>query len=415
MKVLLVGSGAREHALAWKLSQSPHLERLFLLPGNPGMEGLGDTIEGVGATDVGAVAMVAAAQSIDLAVIGPEAPLAAGVADALTRAGIPTFGPTRSAARLEASKSFAKEVMTTAGVPTASADAFTDPTLAHQHVGRSEGPYVVKADGLAAGKGVLVTTSRREAHAWIDKCFEGEFGAAGTVVVIEDFLDGPELSVFAICDGTRFLTLQPARDYKRLGDADSGPNTGGMGSFSPVELPSELLPTVEREVIEPTIRFMAESGNPYVGFLYVGLALTDTGPKVIEYNCRLGDPETQVVLPRMSTDLLPILAGAAAGSLGADTIEWRDDAAVNVVLAAAGYPESPRSGDVITGLDQVDDDVLVFHAGTRRDDGRVRTAGGRVLSVVGLGADLAVAREAAYAGVSQIRFEGVHYRTDIAE
>ncbi|MEX2279158.1 MAG: phosphoribosylamine--glycine ligase [Acidimicrobiia bacterium] len=414
MKVLLVGSGAREHALAWKLSQSPHLERLFLLGGNPGMEGLGDTIEGVGATDVGAVAMVAAAQSVDLAVIGPEAPLAAGVADALTRAGVPTFGPTRSAARLEASKSFAKEVMTSAGVPTAAADAFTEPTRAHQHVDRSEGPYVVKADGLAAGKGVLVTTSRREAHAWIDKCFEGGFGAAGAVVVIEEFLDGPELSVFAICDGTRFLTLQPARDYKRLGDADTGPNTGGMGSFSPVELPSELLPTVEREVIEPTIRFMAESGNPYVGFLYVGLALTDTGPKVIEYNCRLGDPETQVVLPRMSSDLLPILAGAAAGSLGADTIEWRDEAAVNVVLASAGYPESPRSGDAITGLDEVGDDVLIFHAGTRRLEGRVRTAGGRVLSVVGLGADLALAREAAYAGVSQIRFKGVHYRTDIA-
>lgn len=414
MKVLLVGSGAREHALAWKLSQSPHLEDLLLLPGNPGMERLGDTIEGVNPTDVGAVAMVAAAQKVDLAVIGPEAPLAAGVADALTRAGIPTFGPTRSAARLEASKSFAKEVMTRAGVPTAAAEAFTEPIPAHHHVDRTEGPYVVKADGLAAGKGVLVTTSRPEAHAWIDRCFEGGFGQAGAVVVIEEFLDGPELSVFAICDGTRYLTLQPARDYKRLGDADTGPNTGGMGSFSPVELPAALIPTVERDVIEPTIRFMSESGNPYVGFLYVGLALTDSGPKVIEYNCRLGDPETQVVLPRMSSDLLPILAGAAAGNLGAGAIEWRDEAAVNVVLASAGYPESSRSGEVITGLDDVGDDVFVFHAATQHIDGRVRTAGGRVLSVVGLGSDLATARAAAYAGLSPISFKGMQHRTDIA-
>lgn len=414
MKILLVGSGAREHALAWKLSHSSQLDRLLLLPGNPGMERLGDTIEGVSSTDVGAVAMVAAAQNVDLAVIGPEAPLAAGVTDALRRAGIPTFGPTRSAARLESSKSFAKDMMTSAGVPTAAAHVFTEPTPAHEHVDRTEGPYVVKADGLAAGKGVLVTASRREAHAWVDRCFEGGFGAAGAVVVIEDYLDGPELSVFAICDGSRYLTLQAARDYKRLSDADSGPNTGGMGSYSPVELPPDLIPTVEREVIEPTIRVMSDSGNPYVGFLYVGLALTSAGPKVIEYNCRLGDPETQVVLPRMSSDLLPILADAAAGSLGTDPIEWRDEAAVNVVLASAGYPESPRAGDVITGLEDVGDDVLVFHAGTQRIDGRLRTAGGRVLSVVGTGPDLGAARAAAYGGMSQIKFKGMQHRTDIA-
>ncbi|HSJ26881.1 MAG TPA: phosphoribosylamine--glycine ligase [Acidimicrobiia bacterium] len=414
MKVLLVGGGAREHALAWKLRQSPHLDRLMLLPGNPGMDRLGDTVEGVAATDVGAIAALAAAQRVDLAVIGPEAPLAAGVVDALTRAGVTAFGPTRAAARLESSKAFAKEVMGRAGVPTAAAVTHTSPEPALAHLASSPGPFVVKADGLAAGKGVLVTEDRGEAASWVRRCFDGDFGEAGSRVVVEEYLDGPELSVFAVCDGTGHVTLQPARDYKRLADGDRGPNTGGMGSYSPVSLPAGLVAEVERTIIEPTMAVMATDGHPFTGFLYVGLALTAEGPRVIEFNCRLGDPETQAVLPRLDTDLLPILAGAARGYLPQTDLVWSDEATVNVVLAAAGYPEAPRTGDRIRGLDEVPDDVLVFHAGTRRQEGRIVTAGGRVLSVVGRGPDLAAARAAAYRGIDLVGFDGRMFRSDIA-
>ena len=414
MRVLLVGSGAREHALAWTLRRSPVLDRLLVVPGNPGMELLGDTVDGVSPTDVGALAMMAASQRVDLAVIGPEAPLAAGISDALVRAGVPTFGPTRAAARLESSKAFAKDVMTRAAIPTAAASVFTDPAAAHASIDSSDGPYVVKADGLAAGKGVLVTHQRAEAHAWVERCFEGEFGAAGATVVIEEYLDGPELSVFAISDGNRHLILQPARDYKRLLDGDAGPNTGGMGSFSPVELPPDLIATVDRTVIAPVLDVMRNDGLPYVGFLYVGLALTTAGPQVIEFNCRLGDPETQALLPRMTSDLLPVLAAAAQGDLGAHTVEWDDGAAVNVVLAASGYPESPRSGDPVSGLGETDDMTLVFHAGTQRTGGRICTSGGRVLSVVGLGGDIGQARDRAYERIASIRFAGMQFRRDIA-
>jgi phosphoribosylamine---glycine ligase len=414
VRVLLVGSGAREHALAWALAQSPDV-RLTLLPGNPGMRPLGDTIEGIAPEDVGAVAAVAAAQRVDLVVIGPEAPLAAGVVDVLARTGIPVFGPTRAAARLESSKAFAKDVMRRAGVPTAAAEVFTDPASAVSHLDLSTGPYVVKADGLAAGKGVLVTESRDEAKAWVAHCFDGGFGPAGSQIVIEEFLDGPELSVFAICDGERYLTLEPARDYKRLADGDEGPNTGGMGSYSPVDLPAGLTDEVGRSVIEPTLQTMAADGHRYVGFLYVGLALTSTGPRVIEFNCRLGDPETQAVLPRLSSDLLPLLVAAVSGDLGKQQPQWTQGAAVNVVLAADGYPFSPRSGDTISGLDSVSDDVLIFHAGTEAIDGRLVTSGGRVLSVVGRGPDLSAARASAYAAVDSISFAGKQYRRDIAE
>ena len=414
MKVLLVGSGAREHALAWKFTSSPMLDRLFVLPGNPGMDPIADTIEGVSPTSVGAVAAVAAAHRIDLAVIGPEAPLAAGVADALRGVGISVFGPTRSGARLESSKAFAKEIMRRAGVPTAAAGVFTDPTEAHAHLLSADGPFVVKADGLAAGKGVLVTESRSEAGAWVDACFDGRFGDAGSSVVIEEYLDGPELSMFAVSDGSRCLVLEPARDYKRLRDGDAGPNTGGMGSYSPVDLPTDLVPTVTRTVIEPTLATMSDMGDPYIGFLYAGLALTPAGPQVIEFNCRLGDPETQVVVPRLESDLLGVLADAAGGDLGAHRLTWKPDAAVNVVLASPGYPEDPRTGAAIAGLDDVEGGTIVFHAGTRRGGKRMLTAGGRVLSVVGTGASIGEARTAAYRAVESIRFEGKQYRTDIA-
>lgn len=414
MRVLLVGSGAREHALAWKLSASPHLDSLYVLPGNPGMAELGDTIADVPPTNVGAVAAVAAAHRVDLAVIGPEAPLAAGVADTLRRAGIAVFGPTRSGARLESSKSYAKQVMARAGVPTAAAEVFAEPAAAHNRLDASDGPFVVKADGLAAGKGVLVTESRRAAREWVNACFDGRFGDAGTSVVIEEYLDGPELSVFAICDGSRSVVLEPARDYKRLSDGDTGPNTGGMGSYSPVSIPNDLIPTVVRTVIEPTMRTMAEGGDPYVGFLYAGLALTKEGPKVIEFNCRLGDPETQVVLPRLSEDLLPVLAEAARGELRTTELEWTTDSAVNVVLAAGGYPDNPRTGASISGLNEVEPGTLVFHAGTRREGKNLVTAGGRVFSVVGTGSSVVAARSAAYQAAEAVQFAGKQFRTDIA-
>lgn len=378
------------------------------------MEPLADTIEGVPPTAVGAVAAVAAAHDIDLAVIGPEAPLAAGVTDALRRMGIAVFGPTRAGTRLESSKAFAKEIMRRAGVPTAAAEVFTEPAPAHVHLAEHPGPYVVKADGLAAGKGVLVTESRAEAGSWVDACFDGRFGEAGASVVVEEYLDGPELSVFAISDGTRYLVIEPARDYKRLRDGDTGPNTGGMGSYSPVALPSDLLSTVAKTVIEPTLATMAEVGEPYVGFLYAGLALTAQGPQVIEFNCRLGDPETQVVLPRLESDLLPALAAAAAGDLGDHRLTWSSLAAVNVVLASPGYPEDSKTGGVISGIDEVEAGTIVFHAGTRREGKRLLTDGGRVLSVVGTGSSIVDARAAAYRAAEEIRFNGKQYRTDIA-
>lgn len=414
MRVLLIGSGAREHAIGWALARSEDLTELLSLPGNPGLAELGPVVDGVSPTDVGAVAALAESQAVDLVVVGPEAPLAAGLVDAVQRTGIAVFGPPRAAARLESSKAFAKEVMVQAGIPTAAAGTFTDPDAAKAHLARQEGPFVVKADGLAAGKGVLVTESIAEAESWVDRCFGGGFGPAGARVVIEDYLDGPELSVFAICDGSEFRTLEPARDYKRLLDGDGGPNTGGMGSYSPVDLPAGLLTTVEEQVIAPTLRTMAERGHPYRGFLYAGLALTSAGPQVIEFNCRLGDPETQVVLPRLENDLLGLLHAACTDGLTDSRLRWNDTAYVNVVLAAGGYPDSPRKGDPITGLDRVGPDVAVFHAGTRADGRSLRTSGGRVLSVVGSGPDLASARRRAYAAAELIEFAGKQYRSDIA-
>lgn len=415
MKVLLVGSGAREHAIGWKLATSPRVSELMSLPGNPGLAALGPVVEGVRPDDPGAVAALARIHAVDLVIVGPEAPLAAGVVDAVERLGIPAFGPTRAAARLEASKAFAKDVMTRAGVPTAAAAVFhDDPEGARSHLRTTDPPYVVKADGLAAGKGVLVTTALDQALAWVDRCAGGGFGDAGATIVVEEYLSGPELSVFALCDGTDAVTLEPARDYKRLGDGDAGPNTGGMGSYSPVELPDDLVGDVLERVVRPTLRTMAEDGHPYRGFLYAGLALTERGPRVIEFNCRLGDPETQVVLPRLETDLVDLVEAALAGSLRTVPCTWSERAAVDVVMAADGYPDAPRKGDVVTGLDRVPEDVLVFHAGTAIDGGRLVTSGGRVLNVVGTGPDVESARRRAYEAVEGIGFRGARYRTDIA-
>lgn len=401
MRILLIGNGGREHALGWKLASSPRVDDLISLPGNPGLGTLGAVVEGIPATDIGAIAAMARVQAVDLVVVGPEGPLAAGVVDAVTALGIPVFGPTRAAARLESSKKFAKEVMTRAGVATAASEAFTEPGPAREYLARRDGPFVVKADGLAAGKGVLVTDSREEAAGWAEQWLD-----VGPIVV-EDFLDGPEVSVFTVCTDDGAMPLEPARDYKRLLDGDEGPNTGGMGSYSPVSgLPDGLADDVMRAIVDPTLRQMEEEGSRFRGFLYVGLALTAEGPKVLEFNVRLGDPETQALLPRMTSDLVDVLEGAEP--------EWTRDAAVNVVLAAEGYPESPMKGASIQGIDAMPEDVLVFHAGTKSDGKRLLVDGGRVLDLVGIGSSVTEARDRAYEAVAAVRWPGMQHRTDIA-
>lgn len=406
MRVLLIGGGGREHAIGWKLAASPRVDELISLPGNPGLAELGPVVEGIRMDDVGAIAAMARLHKIDLAVVGPEGPLAAGVVDALTTLGVPVFGPTRAAARLESSKSFAKLVMEEAGVPTASWASFTDPEEAKRHLERTDGPHVVKADGLAAGKGVLVTDSRSEAIEWVDRCLGGGFGGAGATVVIEEYLEGPELSVFALATPGGVVPLEPARDYKRLLDHDRGPNTGGMGSYSPVSLPPGLSDRVMTEVIAPVLAEMERRQTPFLGFLYAGLVLTAAGPKVLEFNVRLGDPETQAILPRLENDLVTVLEGGRP--------VWSPRAAVNVVLAAVGYPDNPRDGAVIGGLSRLPAGVALFHAGTRRLGKRLVVAGGRVLNLVGLGDDLEQARGNAYEAVEAVAWPGAVYRRDIA-
>jgi len=415
MRVLLLGGGAREHAIGWKLAQSDLVNEIVSAPGNPGLTEIGSTLASLNIKDPAAVA--AAAVGFDLVVVGPEDPLAAGVADAVAAAGVSVFGPTQAAVQLESSKSFAKEVMRRAGVATAASAVFTDAEAARAHLDGVAPPYVVKADGLAAGKGVLVTTDIDDARAWVERCFGGGFGAAGASVIIEDFLSGPEVSIFAVCAGEDAAVLEPARDFKRLADDDAGPNTGGMGCFSPVpDAPEGLVGEVTEQVILPVLRQMKEDGIPYNGFLYAGLVLTDDGPKIMEFNCRLGDPEAQVVLPRMESDLAELIVAALDGGIGDVRLQWRPEMAVDVVLASEGYPESPRKGIPIAGVDAANGvpDVIVFHAGTARQNGKLVTAGGRVLNIVGMGFDAAAARDRCYEAVSKIEFAGMQYRTDIA-
>lgn len=417
MKVLLLGSGAREHALGWKLSQSKTLGGLISAPGNPGLAALGPTVPGVDIEDPAVVADLAIGSGVDLVLVGPEAPLAAGVADHLEAKGVTCFGPGRDAAQLEASKAFAKDVMERAGVPTGWAKSFTEYESAADFLASLDGPYVVKADGLAAGKGVLVTEDVIAAQAWARLCLEGHFGEAGKKVVVEEHLTGREVSVFAICDGTTAVPLEPARDYKRLRDGGTGPNTGGMGCFSPVEdLPSGLVGETIDTVIRPVLETLSEMGMAYRGFLYAGLMLTTDGMKVLEFNCRMGDPETQVVLPRLRDDLLDLVAAASSGELTNRSLGWESTAAVDIVLAAPGYPESPRRGLPISGLEGLDgrDDVLVFHAGTATTDAGLVSAGGRVLNVVGLGDTVEAARVVAYEAAAEVVFEDMQFRGDIA-
>lgn len=408
MRVLVLGGGAREHALLLALSRDPAVTALVCAPGNAGTAALAES-RPVAPDDPGAVVTLARDVAADLVVVGPEAPLVAGVADALRDAGLACFGPSAAAARLEGSKSFAKQVMGEAGVATAAARVFADAQPCGEHLARLSPPYVVKADGLAAGKGVHVGSDLAVAQA-----FARDALAGGGQVVVEAFLDGPEVSLFGLSDGTTVVPLLPAQDFKRVGDGDTGPNTGGMGAYAPLPwLPAGTVERVQREVLQPVVDAMARRGTPFAGLLYAGLAMTSSGPQVIEFNCRFGDPETQVVLALLETPLAGVLHAAATGGLAGVELTWRPGAAVTVVVAAEGYPGPPVTGDeVVVGA--LPDGVQVLHAGTRPDGGRVRSAGGRVLSVTAAADTLAAARDRAYEGVAAVRLRGGHWRTDIA-
>ena len=403
MRVLVIGSGAREHALCLALAADPGVTSLVCAPGNAGTSAVSEQ-RGVDATDPTAVAQLAVEIGADLVVVGPEAPLVAGVADAVRAAGVACFGPSAAAAQLEGSKAFAKDVMAAAGVPTAASRVCTTAEQAAVALDEFGAPYVVKDDGLAAGKGVVVTDDRAAALAHAAACER---------VVIEEYLDGPEVSLFCLSDGTAVRPLLPAQDFKRIGDGDTGPNTGGMGAYAPQSwLPEGTVDDVVRSVALPTIDEMARRGTPFVGLLYVGLAMTSRGPRVVEFNARFGDPETQVVLALLDTPLGGLLRAAATGTLATvPPLMWRDGAAVTVVLAAAGYPDTPRVGDVLTGAEQTG----VIHAGTRRrEDGAVVSSGGRVVSATAVGPDLAAARRVAYALVESVQLPGGQFRRDIA-
>jgi phosphoribosylamine---glycine ligase len=418
MRILLVGSGGREHALAWKIAQSPLLTELHCAPGNPGIARHA-TLVPIPAEDVDALARHAQSAGIDLVVVGPEAPLVLGLADRLARTGIPVFGPCAAAAEIEGSKAFAKDVMTAAGIPTAPYAVFTEPEPAVEFARARAGRVVVKADGLCAGKGVVVAGSLAEAEAAIRAMLVDRIhGEAGAKVLVEERLEGREASVIAFTDGERVRTLPAAQDHKRVGDGDRGPNTGGMGAFSPTPaVDAALLRDVEERVLLPAVRELARRGTPFRGALYAGLMLTPSGLQVLEFNARLGDPETQPILMRLRGDLVPVLLGAATGDLAEVRLDVDPRAAVGVVLAAEGYPGNVASGDLLEGAEAgTTEGVQVFQGGTRRDaEGRLVAAGGRVLTVCALGNGLAEARERAYAAMSGIRLRGGHFRRDIGQ
>ena len=412
---MLVGGGGREHALAWKVVQDDPSVQLIAVPGNPGIGELGRCLP-VAATDIPTLLETAVAQRVDLVIVGPEAPLAAGIADRFRDAGIPLFGPTRAAAQIETSKTFAKRLMEEAGVPTARAERHVDAAAAKRAARAFGVPVVIKASGLASGKGVLVCGSEREADDAIDAMLvRRAFGAAGSEVLVEEFMEGEELSLFALTDGERAVPMVPAQDHKRLLDGDSGPNTGGMGAYAPVSTATpRTVAEVERRVIGPVLSGLRERGHAFTGLLYAGLMMTTDGPRVVEFNCRFGDPETQALLPLLESPLLPLLLTIGAGErLGHVALQWRSAYAVATVVAADGYPDSPRKGDPIT-LGEHPDGVLVFHAGTARDDrGRLVTAGGRVFAVSAVAPTLPAARDASLRAAESIEFAGKHYRTDI--
>jgi phosphoribosylamine--glycine ligase len=417
MRILVVGGGGREHALAWKIAQSPLVKKVYCAPGNPGIARHAECVP-LHVDDLIGILQFVRAKGVDLTVVGPEDPLSMGIADELTPKGFKVFGPTRAAAELESSKVFSKRIMQKHGIPTAAFHVFQDAHDAHNYVEKGTAPLVVKADGLAKGKGVVVCGSVGEAHEAIRDIMERKiFGRAGDQVVIEECLRGQEASILAISDGRAILMLEPAQDHKRVGDGDAGPNTGGMGAYSPVPAVTPALrDEVERRIFIPAIHGMRREGRRYQGILYAGIMLTGSGPQVLEFNVRWGDPEAQPILLRMKSDLVPLLLAAADGTLKeSQQIEWDPRPAVCVVMASGGYPGDYEKGKPVSGLDEAArlDDVMVFHAGTAMSDGRVVTSGGRVLGVTALGETIAEARERAYAAIARIRFDGAQYRRDI--
>jgi phosphoribosylamine--glycine ligase len=415
MKVLLVGGGGREHALIWKMARSHLKPRLYAAPGNAGIEQLATCVP-IPITDIDGLLSFALQEKIDFTVVGPEAALEGGIVDRFQEHGLDIFGPSQRAARLETSKAFAKEFMDRHGIPTGQYRMFDSPRDASRFVRQTETPVVIKADGLAAGKGVMVARTQQEALAAVDLIMvEKAFGQAGRRVVIEEYLPGEEVSILALVDGESHLTMIPSQDHKPVFDGDRGPNTGGMGAYAPAQVVTEeILAVVERRILEPAVRGMAQEGSPFQGILYAGLMITDQGPKVVEFNCRFGDPETQVLLPPLQDDLLEVMVDTAGGRLPGRPPLRFEGAAVCVVMASEGYPGPYQTGFEIRGLEQEEEDVIIFHAGTRREGDRLFTAGGRVLGVTGIGSGIPQAVQRAYAAVRRLSFTNAHYRTDIA-
>ena len=415
MKILVVGSGGREHALAWKLAQSEKIQVVMVAPGNGGTA-LDGRLKNIFITDPVQLADYVQQEHIAITVVGPEAPLAAGIVDIFRERGLKIFGPTKKAAQLESSKDFAKAFMKRHGIPTAAYQSFSDAKAAHDYIDQQGSPIVIKADGLAAGKGVVVAMTLKEAHDAVDMMLsDNHFGDAGARVVIEEFLDGEEASFIVMVDGKNILPLATSQDHKRLMDNDEGPNTGGMGAYSPAPIVTpQLHARVMREIILPTVQGMAKDGIPYTGFLYAGLMIDAEGnPKTLEFNCRMGDPETQPIMVRLKTDLVKVMEHAVEGTLDQIELQWDRRTALGVVMAAANYPESPRKGDVIKGIPAETDDSVTFHAGSVLENDQLKTAGGRVLCVVGLGGTVRVAHKAAYEALDKIHFDGMQFRRDI--
>ncbi len=413
MKVLLIGSGGREHALAWKLAQSPRLTALYAAPGNPGIAEEATLVD-IDTADNAAVLAFCRKETIDFVVVGPEAPLVAGLADTLRDAGIAVFGPSAAAAQLEGSKGFTKDICAKYNIPTGAYQRFTSAEPAKAYVREQGAPIVIKADGLAAGKGVTVAMTLDEALDAVDSCFSGIFGAAGAEVVVEAYLDGEEASFFCLCDGKTALALASAQDHKRVGDGDTGPNTGGMGAYSPAPVMTpDMVERTMREIIEPTIAGMADSGHPFTGVLFAGLMITPKGPELIEYNVRFGDPECQVLMMRLKSDLLPLLHAAATGTLASARAEWRDEAALTVVMASKGYPGAYEKNTPIAAIPRADTETKVFHAGTALKDGHLVATGGRVLNVTAMGGSVSAAKDKAYAALDRVEWGNGFCRRDI--
>jgi len=417
MKILVIGGGGREHALAWKLKQSPEVDQIWCAPGNAGTAAIAENVA-IKASDLHALIRFAKENHVDLTVVGPDDPLAAGIVDLFVAEKLRVFGPTKAAARIESSKIFAKELMRAQEIPTAEANTFSDSGEAFRYCERLKFPVVIKADGLALGKGVIIAPDAAAARSTIDAMMsEGRFGDAGRRIVIEEFLRGSECSVHALVDGKNYRLLESARDHKRVFDGDLGPNTGGMGAFSPANnWSAELEDQFDKKIMRPLLRGLHKEGITFRGLLYPGLMISAAGARVLEFNCRFGDPETQVILPRIKSDLLPLLEATIDGEIDNCAIEWDERTAVTVVLASGGYPDKYETGKAISGLDEAEkrDDVHIFHAGTQRTNGGIVTSGGRVLAVTALGSTIETARARVYGAVSRIHFENCHYRRDIA-